>query len=143
MAQDRELLRTVNVRKTPMRTSPLSEIEHPTVGKVLWMGIGAALAISLTDAGSALAQPALTDVDLAYCAAHPDIVADMWRERRTDLAFDLRSEVANIAGYFRHNRLATVALGAKTCPDDNWGEQAPTDGVDDQLPAARRALTHP
>jgi len=134
-------VRPASVEQTPRRTSLLSEIEHPTAGKVLWMGIGAVLAIALTVVGTAVAKPALSGDDRAYCAAHADVVADVWKSQRSDLSFDPRNEAANVAGYFRGDRDATFMVAAATYRDPgSWGERPDTGRADDQLGSACRAL---
>ena len=74
-------MRPASVEQTPRRTSLLSEIEHPTAGKVLWMGIGAVLAIALTVVGTAVAKPALSGDEhaLANTRAFRDVTRNAAR----------------------------------------------------------------
>ena len=105
---------------------------------------GAILGAALMVVGRVVAQPALSGSDRAYCAAHPDVVANVWKAQHSELTFDPGSEAKNVAGYFRGDAHATLMVAAATYPDpDSWGERPSTDRVDDQLDPACRAPTHP
>jgi hypothetical protein len=88
-------------------------------------------------------EPSLTDADLAYCAAHADVIAHRWASRGAPGTVDPTADVALIAGYYQRDQAATLRLAGRSYSGNFPGTEARTDRIDGPLADACRALTHP
>jgi hypothetical protein len=114
----------------------------------VWRGVALGVAGTLIVVLGVLAaraafQPSLTDADLAYCAAHADVVAHRWANQGAPGTIDPTADVALIAGYYRGDPAATLRLADHSYSGNSPGESARTDRIDGPLTDACRALTHP
>jgi hypothetical protein len=108
------------------------------------LGVAGTLLVVLGVLGTRAAfQPGLTDTDLAFCAAHADVVAHRWASQGVPGTIDPTADVALIAGHYRGDQAQIAVLASRSYSGTFPGERARTDRIDGPLESACRALTHP
>jgi hypothetical protein len=107
------------------------------------LGVAGTLLVVLGVLGTRAAfQPSLTDADLAYSAAHADVVAHRWARQGAPGTIDPTADIALIAGYYRGDQTQIAVLASRSYAGTFPGELARTDRIDGPLTDACRALTH-